>query len=598
MSEMPPEIFDVVLSVSNKTYSSWSFRRVEKDENIYPHTYFPYVVPSSMKMFNGDIIRNPQSFTPSISNSRVRDSPYIPGVLVLKGNKTYGRTLNKKKLLYMCVPRDPLLPEFIIPYEIKINFSKLYINKYILFKFDSWTEKHPMGIIVDNIGDVSHLPNFYEYELYARSLHSQNKKIAEKTRILLNAPSKHVEMIDDILKNEDFDVTNRIDTHRVITIDPSGSSDFDDGLSIRTLDNGRISISIYIANVYVWVETLKLWHLFGERTSTVYMPDYKRPMLPAIMSEELCSLKKNNRRFAMVLDINMSENGDDIKFESLRSVMIQVSENYSYDDPKLLNDVSYKMLLKMTSLIDSTIIDSRDVVAHWMITMNKYCAEFMHLHKLGIFRISSSRKKMSVCDVAISTTPLEMSLDEKNNIRNWKSGISGDYVAYSEDSSLINNEMGGVIYAHTSSPIRRIVDLINQTIMMRLVHKKSSIDSDMFVELWMSRIDMICRNGHSISSLSRICNLLHLCHRKEQTTSLLNGVPEETYEGIWLSPETPDDFRWVYLRKLKITCRAKFNNEYNNPIHPEIGLFRIVWFSCESGAYKKVRVMHTTDGSQ
>ena len=63
----------------------------------------------------------------------------MPGVLLLDGNKTYGRQKNgnkikQGKLLYKCIPDDMRLPAFLVPYEIKnMGFSKVFKNLYVLF---------------------------------------------------------------------------------------------------------------------------------------------------------------------------------------------------------------------------------------------------------------------------------------------------------------------------------------------------------------------------------------------------------------------------------------------------------------------------------
>jgi exoribonuclease II len=62
-------------------------------------------------------------------------------------------------------------------------------------------------------------------------------------------------------------------------------------------------LSIYISNVTIWMDILNLWNSFSQRISTIYLPDKKRPMLPTILSECLCSLQENLTRIAFVMDI-------------------------------------------------------------------------------------------------------------------------------------------------------------------------------------------------------------------------------------------------------------------------------------------------------
>ena len=83
--------------------------------------------------------------------------------------------------------------------------------------------------------------------------------------------------------------------------------DFDDGFGIEPYlkNNEQIGwrVSIYIANVFLWLETLDLWKTLVMGVATIYLPDRKRPMLPTVLSDTLCSLQENQNRFALAMDI-------------------------------------------------------------------------------------------------------------------------------------------------------------------------------------------------------------------------------------------------------------------------------------------------------
>ena len=51
------------------------------------------------------------------------------------------------------------------------------------------------------------------------------------------------------------------------------------------------------------MEVLNLWESFSERIATIYLPDRKRPMLPTVLSDALCSLTQNDIRFALELTL-------------------------------------------------------------------------------------------------------------------------------------------------------------------------------------------------------------------------------------------------------------------------------------------------------
>ena len=52
-----------------------------------------------------------------------------------------------------------------------------------------------------------------------------------------------------------------------------------------------------------------LWDSFSDRISTIYLPDRKRPMLPTVLSDALCSLQEGRWRFALALNIYIDEDG-------------------------------------------------------------------------------------------------------------------------------------------------------------------------------------------------------------------------------------------------------------------------------------------------
>lgn len=80
--------------------------------------------PANHKLFTRDIIELSADVLPKVVYSPVRIQTYIAGVLLLENNKTFGRNETKKRLLYKCIPDDKHLPSFLIPFEIKLGFSK------------------------------------------------------------------------------------------------------------------------------------------------------------------------------------------------------------------------------------------------------------------------------------------------------------------------------------------------------------------------------------------------------------------------------------------------------------------------------------------
>ena len=154
--------------------------------------------------------------------------------------------------------------------------------------------------------------------------------IGEITTVLGKAGTSDIEM-KAILINNGFDITFPKDVmleaealpgkispqeiHRradfrditTFTIDPLDAKDFDDALSIQTLDNGRIEIGIHIADVTHFVRPgSALDREALDRSTSVYLVDRVCPMLPERISNDLCSLRPKEDRlcFSAVFELD------------------------------------------------------------------------------------------------------------------------------------------------------------------------------------------------------------------------------------------------------------------------------------------------------
>ncbi len=216
--------------IIDRNYSNHLFYRVEdkKEVELNQCPELKEINPLENKMFMDDIFTVqpdiPYTLTPV--RSAVRTCKQIAGILMLENNKTFGRTENKKRLLYKCVPDDIHLPAFLVPYDVKIGFSKVQKNKFVTFRFDSWNDKHPRGILTETIGDVDNLDCFFEYQLYCKSLHVSLTEFTKKTTDVLRQKTQ-AEYIESIYQNTNFHIEDHRDKY-VFTIDPTNSTDIDD----------------------------------------------------------------------------------------------------------------------------------------------------------------------------------------------------------------------------------------------------------------------------------------------------------------------------------------------------------------------------------
>lgn len=580
------------LHVEDRNYSSWT---------VYETIHFksveiPNFNPIENKLFSNDFFElcnindNNTNNNNNIKmiHSTVRSGGFLPGVLVLHGNKTYGR--KNGKLLYKCIPDDKRLPVFLIPYEMKqMGFSKVFINLYVTFYFSLWEDKHPHGILNQVIGPVDKLDNFYEYQLYCKSLNASIQKFQKDTSKALQNRSHDafIENIREKFKNIE-DRTNLKDWY-VFSIDPNSSLDFDDAFSIKTCDADKNIklLSIYISNVTLWLDVLNLWDSFSKRISTIYLPDRKRPMMPTILSDCLCSLQEKNTRIALVMDIYIQDNN--IININYSNCTIRVVKNFVYEEEKLLINPNYQQLLELSRALSqkykyiSNIKDSHDLVSYLMIFMNYHCAKEMMKYKNGIFRTTIMNRNHNVSDSVPDTVPDEIS----KYIKIWKSA-AGQYIDGADLEENENIELRHVFleldaYIHITSPIRRLVDLLNIIkIQQNLGMIQLSENAFNFYNKWLQELDYINVTMRSIRKVQTDCSLLDLCSNHPL-------ILEKEYQGYLFDKLRNDGLYQfiVFLPELKLSSRITLRDNLNNY---ENKMFRLFLFHDEENFKKKIRL--------
>jgi len=365
----------------------------------------------------------------------------------------------------------------------------------------------------------------------------------------------------------------------IITIDPLNSVDYDDGFSIVDLDGGIKQLSIYISNVTIWMDVLNLWNSFSRRISTIYLPDKKRPMLPTILSDCLCSLQENVRRVAFVMDVFIKD--DQIVDTKFCNAVIKVSNNYVYEDPKLLGDQKYHKILECALELSkkykymNSVRNSHELVSYLMILMNYHCATQLIKHKTGIFRSTIMKREFSVPD----TLPEDVG----KFIKIWNSA-SGQYIDGSEIADTRHDFLDVDAYIHITSPIRRLVDLLNMIKFQSTLGLITlSENTDKFYEKWLNEIEYINVTMRSIRKVQCDCSLLDLCFNNPE-------VMEKVYEGYLFDKLYRNDGLYqyiVYLPELKLTSRITLREELENFNNKK---FKLFIFTDEEKFKRKIRL--------
>jgi len=163
---------------------------------------------------------------------------------------------------------------------------------------------------------------------------AEDKPVAEVVKVLGRPGDNDVEMHailaefglpyefeEDVLADADNiskeipkeEYEKRRDFRKILTftIDPEDAKDFDDALSYQKLENGNVEVGIHIADVSFYLERGSILDDEAyQRATSVYLVDRVVPMLPEVLSNELCSLRPKEEKlcFSAVFEMDAKAN--------------------------------------------------------------------------------------------------------------------------------------------------------------------------------------------------------------------------------------------------------------------------------------------------
>lgn len=117
-----------------------------------------------------------------------------------------------------------------------------------------------------------------------------------------------------------------------ITIDPEDAKDFDDALSLKTLGPGRWEVGVHIADVSYYVKPgSQIDEEAFKRATSVYLVDRVIPMLPEVLSNNVCSLNAHTDKlcFAAVFELDEQAN---VLSQWFGHTVINSDRRFNYDE--------------------------------------------------------------------------------------------------------------------------------------------------------------------------------------------------------------------------------------------------------------------------
>lgn len=137
-----------------------------------------------------------------------------------------------------------------------------------------------------------------------------------------------------------------------MTIDPHDAKDFDDALSLLALPDGTFEIGVHIADVSHYVRDKDAIDTEArERCTSVYLVDRVIPMLPEVLSNDLCSLRPHEDRLAFSAIFTMGSDASIINAWYGQTI-IHSDKRFSYEEAQeVLNKQEGPMLEELNTMM-------------------------------------------------------------------------------------------------------------------------------------------------------------------------------------------------------------------------------------------------------
>lgn len=124
----------------------------------------------------------------------------------------------------------------------------------------------------------------------------------------------------------------------VFTIDPADAKDHDDALSIELLEGGVAEVGVHIADVSHFVRVgdavdTEAW----ARATSVYLVDRTVPMLPHVLSNDVCSLAPGDDRLAVSVFVRLDQDGR-ILSRRYERTLLRCAAGLSYEEAQEILD--------------------------------------------------------------------------------------------------------------------------------------------------------------------------------------------------------------------------------------------------------------------
>tara|TARA_Y100000588_G_scaffold378408_1_gene458855 strand:+ start:129 stop:2072 length:1944 start_codon:yes stop_codon:yes gene_type:complete len=269
----------------------------------------------SLKYFDGDEVeffisrrKRKGKYLATIEKLVNREKSNYVGIIQINENFAFAILDEKKIHVDIFIPRE--------------NIGNARNGDKVIVEILKWRKNDlsPTGRVKEVLGKPG------EHETEINTIIKQNNlpikfpKNVEKyvKKISKNISKKEIEKRRDIRKTLTF------------TIDPEDAKDFDDAISFKELTKNTYEVGIHIADVGHFVEEKSILDKEAyNRGTSIYLVDRVVPMLPEILSNNVCSLRPQEEKYTFSAIFKINNKGEILE-EWFGKSIIKSDRRFSY----------------------------------------------------------------------------------------------------------------------------------------------------------------------------------------------------------------------------------------------------------------------------
>ena len=303
----------------------------------------------------------------------------------------------------------------------------------------------------------------------------------------------------------------------LVTIDGPNAKDFDDAVFCRSTADGY-ELVVAIADVSAYVRASgAVDKEAGSRCTSVYFPGHVLPMLPPVLSEQVCSLKPDQDRLCLACRMLFAPDGQITDYGFSKAIMcsqsrltyskaVQMLENPA-DDPihksllllaelsaklekRRLNSGALKLSLptpelvfsegRVTGISEFVPLRTHGIIEECMLVANVCAAKFLNARQRGfLYRVHAKPEQLRIEQLRLLLGEYGIKVGDLEDVRNMQSVIDAVMKLPSDRAHALTFHvlrtlsravytpnrashygLGFEDYTHFTSPIRRYPDLL------------------------------------------------------------------------------------------------------------------------------------------